>query len=240
MPGGFGVFDGLMLLALTHAGYDSAAILSGLFLFRIAYYLLPLLVGLYTGSGMLTERLPGFARAAAHLRAHPLFGVLGLPASLLAGFGIRVLAVLTFGAGLVLLASAAMPSVHEHIEVVRDYLPIAAVESSYWLSILTGVLLLGLGRGIDGRLRVAYRVAEPVLIIGALLAVTKGLHFGEALFLLAIALLLRTRKREFTHRAMSLTSLTTFGWLAGLFLVVCVFFAIGVWSILGDDSFDLF
>lgn len=46
IPGGLGVFDGLMLLALTSAGYDQGAVLSGLFLFRIVYYLLPLLAGL--------------------------------------------------------------------------------------------------------------------------------------------------------------------------------------------------
>ena len=241
IPGGFGVFDGLMLLALTGGGYDPAAILSGLFLFRLAYYLVPLLAGLYLGSGMLAGRLrvPAFARAAARLQTHPLFGLLGLPASLLAGLGMRALAILTFGAGLVLLGSAAIPAVHEHIVVVRANLPLAAVESSYWLSILTGVLLLGLGRGIDGRLRVAYRLTQPLLVIGALLAVTKGLHYGEALFLLSIAMLLRMRKREFTQRAMSLTSLTTFTWLGGLLVVVLAFFAIGVWAVLGDDSFDI-
>ncbi len=241
IPGGFGVFDGLMLLALTTGGYDNAQVLSGLFLFRIAYYLLPLLTGLYVGSGMLAGglRLPMLARASHRLSAHPLFGMLGLPASLLAGFGIRSLAVLTFGAGLVLLASAAIPAVHEHTVVVRANLPLAAVESSYWLSVLTGVLLLGLGRGIDGRLRVAYRLAQPLLVVAAILAITKGLHFGEALFLLAIALLLRMRKREFTQRAMHLTSLTTFTWLVGLAAVVLAFFAVGVWSVLGDDSFDL-
>ncbi len=241
IPGGFGVFDGLMLLALTTGGYDNAQVLSGLFLFRITYYLVPLLSGLYVGSGMLAGglRLPMLARASDRLRTHPLFGMLGLPASLLAGFGIRSLAVLTFGAGLVLLASAAIPAVHEHSVVVRAHLPLAAVEGSYWLSVLTGVLLLGLGRGIDGRLRVAYGLAQPLLVVGAILAVTKGLHFGEALFLLAIALLLRMRKREFTQRAMHLTSLTTFTWLVGMVVVVLAFFAVGVWSVLGDDSFDL-
>ena len=239
IPGGFGVFDGLMLLALTSGGYDNAAVLSGLFLFRIAYYLLPLLSGLYVGSGMLVGQLPVVARATARLRAHPLFGVLGLPGDLLAGFGIRVLAVLIFAAGVLLLSSAAIPAVHEHIVVVRHFLPLAAVEGSYWLSILTGVLLLGLGRGIDGRLRVAYNLAQPVLVLGAVLAVTKGLHFGEALFLLAIGALLRLRKREFTQRAMSLTSVTTFAWLSGLIVVVLAFFAIGIWAVLGDDSFDL-
>ncbi len=78
-----------------------------------------------------------------------------------------------------------------------------------------------------------------MLVIGAILAVTKGLHFGEALLLLVIAALLRTRKREFTQRAMSLTSATTFTWYLGLVAVVLAFFAAGVWAVLGDDSFDL-
>jgi phosphatidylglycerol lysyltransferase len=240
VPGGLGVFDGLMLLALTEVGYDKEPVISGIFLFRIAYYLLPLLVALYLGSEMLSQRLPLLNRLRQRLAGHPLFGVLGLPITLLADLGTRVLAVLTFGAGAMQLASAAMPSVSEHIEVVRANLPILAVESSNWFSVLSGVLLLGLARGIDGRLRLAYRVAQWLLLLSAGLAITKGLHFGEALFLLAVAALLRTRKRAFTRRAMTLTSATTLGWYAGLLLCVLVFFAIGVAQVLGDDSFDLF
>lgn len=240
VPAGLGVFDGLMLLALVASGHDQGSVLSGLFLFRIAYYLLPLLVGLGLGSGMVGRQLPVFNKAAVLLRTHPLFGVLGLPASLLAGIGVRLLAALTFFAGVLLLASAAIPSVHERVEQVSNVLPLAAVESSSWLSVLAGVLLLGLGRGIDGRLRVAYRLVQPLLLLGAALAILKGLHFGEAAFLVGLCLLLRARKREFTQRAMSLTSSTTFGWLLGLLIVVVAFFAAGLTSILGDDSFDLF
>lgn len=240
VPGGLGVFDGLILLALTEAGYDKAAVVSALMLFRIAYYLLPMLAALYLGSEMLRARLPLFARLRTRLAGHPLFGVLGLPATLLADFGTRLLAILTFGAGAMQLASATIPSVSEHIETVRAHLPILAVESSNWFSILSGVLLLGLARGIDGRLRLAYRVAQWLLWISAALAITKGLHYGEALFLLAVAALLRARKQVFTRRAMTLTSATTFGWYAGLLTCVLVFFAIGVAQVLGDDSFDLF
>ena len=240
VPGGLGVFDGLILIALKQAGFDQPVILSGLVLFRVAYYLLPLLVGLFVGSEMFTQNSPLVARLRTRLARHPLFGLLGLPALLLADFGTRILAVLTFGAGALLLASAAMPSVIEHIEQVRAHLPILFVEGSSWFSILTGVLLLGLARGIDGRLRVAYRLTMWLLLIGAGLAVTKGLHFGEALFLLAVAVLLRARKRAYTRRAMTLTSATTLGWYAGLLICVLVFFAIGVAQVLGDDSFDLF
>jgi phosphatidylglycerol lysyltransferase len=240
VPGGLGVFDGLILLSLTAAGYDQPQVLSGLFLFRISYYLLPLFVGLYTGSGMLAARLPLLVRLRERLAGHPLFGVLGLPATLLADLGMRLLALFTFAAGVLQLASAAIPTVHDKVQVVREHVPILAVEGSHWLSILAGVLLLGLARGIDGRLRVAYRLTEWLLGLSAIVAVTKGLHFGEALFLIGVALLLRTRKAAFTQRAMSLTSATTLGWYAGLFLVVTVFFCIGVAAVLGDDSFDLF
>ncbi|MGH8123569.1 MAG: bifunctional lysylphosphatidylglycerol flippase/synthetase MprF [Rudaea sp.] len=240
VPGGLGVFDGLILIALKQAGYDPPVILSGLLLFRIAYYLLPLFVGLYVGSEMFTQNSTLIRRLRTRLGSHPLFGLLGLPAVLLADLGTRVLAVLTFGAGALLLGSAAMPSVIEHIELVRAHLPIIFVEGSSWFSTLTGVLLLGLARGIDGRLRVAYRVTMWLLLISAGLAVTKGLHFGEALFLLAVAVLLRTRKRVFTRRATTLASATTLGWYAGLSICVLVFFAIGVAQVLGDDSFDLF
>ncbi len=240
VPGGLGVFDGLILIALKEAGFDPPVILSGLLLFRIAYYLLPLLVGLYVGSEMFTQNSQALARLRVRLGSHPLFGLLGLPAVLLADLGTRLVAILTFFAGALLLASAAMPSVVEQIDVVRKHVPISFVESSSWFSVLTGVLLLGLARGIDGRLRIAYRLTTWLLLIGAGLAVTKGLHFGEALFLLAVALLLRARKRVFVRRAMTLGAMTQAGWYAGLALCVLVFFAIGVAQVLGDGSFDLF
>lgn len=239
IPGGFGVFDGLLLLALGSAGLPAAGITAGLVLFRIAYYLLPLLAALYLGAGMLAQRVPVLTRLRARLAGHPLFGVLGLPASMLADLGMRLLALLTFGAGVLELGSAAMPSLQERFLHARKLLPLEAMEGSHWLSVLTGVLLLGLARGIDGRLRMAYRVAQWVLWISAVLAVTKGLHWGETAFLLAVSGLLRTRRADFSRRAMNLSSARTLGWLAGLIAVVTVFFAIGVAAVLGDDSFDL-
>jgi phosphatidylglycerol lysyltransferase len=240
VPAGIGVVDGLMLLALSEAGHDQAAIVSGLMLFRIGYYLLPLIGSVWLGSEMLTQRSTLLNRLRARLAGHPLFGMLGLPVAMLGDLGMRALAILTFGAGAMQLASAAIPSVSEHIEIVREHLPILAVEGSSWFSILSGVLLLGLARGIDGRLRVAYRLGQWLLLVSAVLAILKGLHFGQAAFLLAVTMLLRTRKRAFVRRAMTLGSATTFGWYAGLIVCVLVFFAVGVAQVLGADSFDLF
>ena len=64
VPGGLGVFDGLILLALTEAGYDKASVFSGLLLFRIAYYLRAAARRLYLGSEML-DAAPAAARPSA-------------------------------------------------------------------------------------------------------------------------------------------------------------------------------
>ncbi|HET6905963.1 MAG TPA: lysylphosphatidylglycerol synthase domain-containing protein, partial [Rhodanobacteraceae bacterium] len=174
IPGGFGVFDGLLLLALSAAGVPGENITAGLILFRVVYYLLPLLAALWLGAGMLAQRVPALTRARVRLAAHPLFAVLGLPVSLLGNLGVRLLAYLTFFAGALQLITTAIPSLHERVIKLHRLLPIDAIESSHLLSVVIGVLLLGLARGIDGRLRVAYRMVQWLLWISAILALTKG------------------------------------------------------------------
>ncbi|HXS73083.1 MAG TPA: bifunctional lysylphosphatidylglycerol flippase/synthetase MprF [Rhodanobacteraceae bacterium] len=240
IPGGFGVFDGLLLLALTAAGVPGENVTAGLILFRVTYYLLPLLTALWLGAGMLAQRVPALTRARARLAAHPLFAVLGLPASLLGNLGVRLLAYLTFAAGTLQLITTAIPSLHERVIKLHRLLPIEAIESSHLISVVLGVLLLGLARGIDGRLRVAYRMVQWLLWLSAILAMTKGLHWIEALFLLAVSALLRTRRADFSRAAMNLSSARNWSWLIGLLIVVGLFFALGVAAVIGDDSFDFF
>ncbi|EQD64417.1 membrane protein [mine drainage metagenome] len=186
IPGGLGVFDGLLLLALSAAGVPVGAAGAGLFLFRVVYYLLPMLLALWLGAGMLAQRMPALTRLRERMAAHPLIELLVVPAGYLANFGIRVLALLTFGAGVLLLISAALPSLHQRFLHAAGFISMPVLEGSHWLSIVIGVLLLGLARGIDGRLRVAYRAVQWLLWLAALLVLLKGLHWGEALFLLAV------------------------------------------------------
>ncbi|OYV32250.1 MAG: hypothetical protein B7Z80_27470, partial [Rhodospirillales bacterium 20-64-7] len=115
IPGGFGVMDGVLLLALTAAGVPQGRVGAGLFLFRIVYYLLPMLAGLWLGGGMLAQRVPALARWRVRLAENPLLAVLGVPAGALAEFGVRILALLTFGAGVLLLVSALLPSLHHRM-----------------------------------------------------------------------------------------------------------------------------
>jgi phosphatidylglycerol lysyltransferase len=66
VPGGAGVFEAVMItLAATGAGEQRAALIAGLVMFRVVYYLLPLMVALVTAG--VTELLP--RRRAARLMA---------------------------------------------------------------------------------------------------------------------------------------------------------------------------
>jgi uncharacterized membrane protein YbhN (UPF0104 family) len=66
VPGGAGVFEAVILtLAATGAGEQRAALIAGLVMFRVVYYLLPLMVALVTAG--VTELLP--RRRAARLIA---------------------------------------------------------------------------------------------------------------------------------------------------------------------------
>ncbi len=238
IPGGLGVFDGLLLLALAGSGVPLAAAGAGLFLFRVVYYLLPMLLALWLGAGMLTQRMPALTRLRERLAGHPLIELLVVPGGYIAGIGIRMLALLTFGAGMLLLAAAAMPSLHQRVLGAVALVGVPGLEGSHWLSIVIGVLLLGLARGIDARLRMAYRAVQWLLWLAALLVLMKGLHWGEALFLLAVSALLRARRGDFSQRAARMGGSVGIGWLLGLALVVATFFAVGVAEILGEDSFD--
>jgi phosphatidylglycerol lysyltransferase len=111
IPGGIGVFDAALLVMLTRSGAPAESVAAGLLIFRLVYYLVPWLIGLYLGSGLLTRAdNPMLTRLARQWHDHPLLGLLRLPLHVLATIGVRLLGVLTFATGLVLLVSAALPA----------------------------------------------------------------------------------------------------------------------------------
>ncbi|MDD3449326.1 MAG: phosphatidylglycerol lysyltransferase domain-containing protein [Gammaproteobacteria bacterium] len=124
------------------------------------------------------------------------------------------MALLTFCAGAVLLASAAFPGVAGRLALLREYLPLPAVEGAHLLSVSAGVALLALARGIAGRVRGAYRLALPLLLAGALFTFLKGLDYEEALFLLGVAALLHLQRGRFDRHSYPLLSRRSLLWTA--------------------------
>ena len=188
IPGGIGVFDASLLVMLTAAAVPAESAAAGLLIFRLVYYVVPWVIGLYLGSGLLGRREgPTLTGLARHWQDNPLLGLLRLPLQFIASLGVRLLGLLIFATGLVLLASAALPGVEDRVEHLLLVLPLPALELSHFLSVGVGVLLIALSRGIDQQVRSAYQVAMPLLLAGALLSLLKGAAAGQALFLLTVA-----------------------------------------------------
>jgi phosphatidylglycerol lysyltransferase len=230
IPGGLGVFDAALVAVLSPFATGPEHLVSGILLYRLCYYLVPWIIAVYLGADKLM--LPRFWQQSAlarELRESSLTALLRLPMNVLASLGVRMLAYLSFGGGVVLLASAAFPTLSGRLSVLRDYVPLAAIEISHLLSVATGVLLIALSRGIAEQVRSAYYLTQALLIGGAVLSVLKGIDYEEAITLLTVALLLKRQQGRFYRESYPLLSPRSLVWLAGLVAAVIGYAWLGDW-----------
>ncbi|HSH49111.1 MAG TPA: lysylphosphatidylglycerol synthase domain-containing protein, partial [Halomonas sp.] len=121
VPGGVGVFDALILLAVPHEA--KASTLAALVIYRLVYYLLPLtLAGLLLAGRML--RRPGRDLMTWSLPLAP-----------------SLFAVLVFISGLLLLVSGATPAIESRVDWLNAIVPLGVIEVSHFFGSLAGVAL---------------------------------------------------------------------------------------------------
>ena len=234
VPGGLGVMDGTLLVILRAMGHPAEGVLAGILLFRLCYYLVPALLGLVLGAPLFVPDENVFVRLLRRAEAHPLLGVLRLPVELVGSLGVRLLGYLTFLGGVVLLVSAAYPTLATRSALLHQYLPRVITEGSHLLSVVAGVALLALSRGIAGQVRSAYRLTLTVLLAGAVLSVAKGLDYEEAGYLLALGAVLRAQNRHFDRDAYPLLSRRNLLWLAALLAALAGYVWLGQ-GLYGDE-----
>ncbi len=224
VPGGLGVFEGTMLVLLGGVAADATPVLAALLLFRVTYYFIPFLLGIQILTGLPLLKDGGSVdEFISRFQAHPLLRLGSIPLRFLGQVSTQVLAYLTFAAGLLLLVSAAFPSVAARLEVLTPYIPLLLREGFHLSSVVAGALLLGLARGIGAGHRGAYQTTQMVLWLGIMVSLLKGLDYEEALLLLVLSALLRLNKAAFRHRGYSLTSQRSLRWLsAGLAALLLV------------------
>ena len=152
VPGGIGVFEGVMVLLLKPY-VSSAQLLPSLVVFRGVYYLMPLAVALTVLIvDDLRQRRQQAARAAI---------VVGRITEWLTP---RVLAVCTFLGGVILLFSGATPASGPRLAWLGRVLPLQVIEASHFLASVAGAGLLLLSQGLARRLDGAYY--PPLLHVG--------------------------------------------------------------------------
>ena len=204
VPGGIGVFEGLMILLL--APYvPSAALLPALIVYRTIYYLLPLGVALVI---LVADELSLRREQAARVGA--AFDWLTEQLTP------HVLAVFTFLAGAVLLFSGATPAAAGRLALLDRLLPLEVIEASHFLGSIAGAALLLLSQGLARRLDGAWLLTVAVVATGIVASLLKGVDYEEATVLAFVLVVLWRARPAFDRRAAFLDTRFTAGWIVAI------------------------
>lgn len=199
VPGGLGVFDAVMLMA---AGSGSAAeqVAGALVLYRLIYYLMPLMLASVLLAGV--ELKTGLAALPAIREARRL-----LPA---------FLGSLTLAAAVVLLFSGATPTQRAIVEWQTLHLPLPLIEASHFLSSVAGLLLIFVARGLLHRLDAAWWAAVALTGVSLVFTAFKGYAWTELSLFAVLLISLLAARREFDRRASLFTQHFSGPWLLAM------------------------
>lgn len=209
VPGGLGVFEATMLVALR--GQVAPEVLAGaLVLYRLVYYVVPLLLAL------------------ALLLAHELRR--GVAARAAVGLLPRLVAAYALVVAVVLMVSGVTPATAEATALLSVSVPLPLVEASHFLSSVAGLALLLVARGLLARLDGAWWAALLLACMASVLALPKGLAWSEVLLLAPLVIALLLSRRGFDRRASLLAVRLSGGWVLAVLavlaaLLVLLFFA---------------
>lgn len=210
VPGGVGVFEAVMLAVLP--GADPTRVLAALILYRLIYYVLPLLVA---GALLAVHERRQLRKPLAAIRAAGLA---------MHGLAPTFLSALVFVGGVVLLVSGSLPAIRARLHLLHSIVPLPFVEASHIAASLAGTALLLIAPALYRRLDAAFHLCRTLLLAGALFSLMKGVDYEEAAILLVIAGLLQLSRTAF-YRKTALTSALS----ARALLSVAVAVALATW-----------
>ena len=204
VPGGVGIFEGLMVLLLAPA-LSSAELLPALVAYRAIYYLLPFVLA-----------LAALVADEAYQRRHHLARAGVWLGGVAEAVTPRVLAVVSFLSGCVLLWSGATPAAPGRLDLVSRILPLGVVEVSHFTGSIAGAGLLVLSQGLARRLDAAYYLSSTLMVVGMVASLLKGFDYEEAALLVVMLLALRRAQPAFYRRAAFFDAALSASWLAAL------------------------
>lgn len=202
VPGGLGVFEAVMLVAL-HQRVPAEALAAALVLYRLIYYMLPLALAL--ALLVVQEARRGAATAVTRAAA-------SLSPLLLAAY--------TFIIGLMLLVSGVTPATDEATELLALRVPLPLVEASHFVGSIAGLGFLFVARGMLLRLDAAWWAGLLIGIVSMIACLPKGIAISEALLIGFLVLSLLLSRRQFTRPASLLAQPFSGGWLLSVALII--------------------
>jgi phosphatidylglycerol lysyltransferase len=218
LPGGIGAFEFIIISFLSQF-ISVHEIMSGLILYRMIYYFLPLffavvLLGAYEIS----------------IRKYSFSALTNFFDSFVSPFIPIVLATGMFSGGFIMLISGSTPPILWRLEWLGRFFSIATLEFSHFIGSITGFLLLMLAAGIKRRLNSAYFISIFLLFTGIISSLLKGLDYEEAFILFVILVLLIPSKKHFYRKTSTLTSYLSVNGMLLIFLATASAVWIGIFS----------
>jgi phosphatidylglycerol lysyltransferase len=218
VPGGVGVFEGLMVLFLKPF-LGSREVLPALVVYRAVYYLLPLTVALVV---LVADEVRQRKDQAARVNS-----ALGRLTEQLAP---RTLAIFTFLAGLVLLFSGATPVAAGRLALLDRVFPLGVIEVSHFAGSMVGAALLVLSQGIARRVDAAYFFTVVAIGVGMAASLLKGADYEEAALLALLLLVLWRARPAFARRAAFFETRFSLGWTAAVMAAIIASIWLGLFA----------
>ncbi len=227
VPGGLGVFETVMLLALPAVPRDS--LLAAMVLYRVVYFLIPLALAMLLAGGMALRSQ--HQRVVRRVRG----GVRGMR-RVLTWAAPTVSSAAVFLTGVVLLLSGSLPTEHSRLQWLEDVLPLPlplplpVLELSHLAGSLVGLALVIVAQGLYRRVDASYRLTAWLLAAGAALSLLKGLDVAAALLSLVVLAGLYLSRSAFHRRAAWWSAGASPAALAGLLAVLGATVWLGLFS----------
>ncbi|WEG73756.1 bifunctional lysylphosphatidylglycerol flippase/synthetase MprF [Vagococcus intermedius] len=183
VPGGMGTFDVLMIMGLGEVGIAKELAVAWLLYYRIFYYIVPFLTGLYafihqTGAKV-NEFFDDLPKLVAQKVAH--FILVGM----------------VYFAGIMMILLSMVPNLSNISWLVQKLLPFSFNFLDQTLNMLIGFLLLGLARGVANRVKKAYLPTVFVLIFCIMNTISRTFSWKLLIFYALLIGCLYLARHEF-------------------------------------------
>jgi phosphatidylglycerol lysyltransferase len=204
IPGGIGVFEGLIVFGLSPF-LTASQLLPALVVYRAIYYVLPLAIAL---TGLVIDE--------ALLRRHHALRFAASIGRITERMTPQMLATFTFIAGVMLLFSGATPAETSRLHWLDRLLPLSVIEASHVTGSVVGAVLLLLSQGLSRRLDAAYYLTMVAVIAGVVASLLKGFDYEEAIILITFIALLGISRPAFDRKAAFFATRFSTAWIAAV------------------------
>ena len=208
IPGGLGVFEVLMLHLLKGV-MPPSDILGSLVVFRIIYYLIPLVIGTI---------VLGANEARRWLR--PLKPGGELAGSWASQMIPQIFSLAVLLAGIAMLVSGTLPVIPARMQWLRHAFPLGVFEMSHFMASVVGLLLILFSRELQRKQRGAYVAVLVLLALGILFEAVKGHTLFATLLFGGLFLALLPCRKSFTRHSTLLSESFTPQWMLTVLVVI--------------------